>query len=90
MAEIYTTVEVDTEVDISVEEFYDACSTYEKKELIDLLKDDGYLNGGLIVDEDNTTYIDDEFGMYLSKISNNRIILTIDEEEIIKKIASRL
>jgi ribosomal protein S8 len=90
MPEFYQTVEVDAEVEVSVDEFYDACSSSEKEELVDLLKDDGYLKDEVITSEDIETYMYDEFNIALQKLSTNRLVLSIEEEEIIKKIASRL
>lgn len=90
MPEFYQTVEVDAEVEVSVDEFYDACSSSEKEELVDLLKDDGYLKDEVITSEDTDTYMYDEFNIALQKLSANRLVLSVEEEEIIKKIASRL
>jgi ribosomal protein S8 len=80
----------DAEIEVSVDEFYSECSSSEKEELVDLLKDDGYLKDEVITSEDTETYMYDEFNIALQKLSTNRLVLSVEEEEIIKKIASRL
>lgn len=81
--------DVEAEVEVDVDEFYLACSSSEKEELVDLLKDDGYLKNELITTESIETYKDDEFEIALRKLSTNRLVLSVEEEELIKKIASR-
>jgi ribosomal protein S8 len=84
------TIYQQAEIEVSIDEFYSECSSSEKEELIDYLKDDGYLKDEVIIDEDNSTYLENEFNIALQKLSANRLVLSIEEEEIIKKIASRL
>lgn len=81
--------DVEAEVEVDVDEFYLSCSSSEKEELVDLLKDDGYLKNELITTESIETYKDDEFEVALRKLSTNRLVLSVEEEELIKKIASR-
>ncbi len=77
------------ELEIEVDDFYSECSSSEKEELVDLLKDDGYLKDEVITTESTQTYMDDEFDIALSKLSANRLVLSVEEEELIKKIANR-
>jgi hypothetical protein len=79
----------EAEIELSVYEFYSDCSSSEIEELVDLLKDDGYLKDEVITSEDTDTYMYDEFNIALQKLSANRLVLSVEEEEIIKKIASR-
>lgn len=80
----------DAEIEVDVDDFYSQCSSSEKEELVDLLKDDGYLKDETIISESIETYKDVEFEIALSKLSANRLVLSVEEEELIKKIASRL
>lgn len=80
---------VDAEVEVEVDEFYSECSSYDKELLVDLLKDDGYLKDETIISESIETYKDEDFETALRKLSVNRLVLSVEEEELIKKIAKR-
>jgi len=80
----YTEVEVD--VKITPVEFVDHCSNKEIKELIDELRDAGYLDEDL---NPPSHPIADEFYKNISKIKQNRLALTAEEDEMLRKIASR-
>lgn len=82
MPYIYTEVEVD----IDVEDFLDSCSRREKEELVKKLKE-----GDLWEDtvSENASIMELEWNETLTKLSNARLQLTNEEEEIIKKIANR-
>jgi hypothetical protein len=82
MAYIYTEVEVD----INVEDFLDSCSRREQEKLIKKLKE-GDLWEHTMSGKQNL--IELEWSDILTKLSNYRLHLTIEEEEIIKKIANR-
>ena len=58
------------------------------KELIKVLNEEGYISTSPKVSEDNL--MDLEFKNALDKLYNKRVYLTLEEEEIIKKIANRL
>jgi hypothetical protein len=81
------------DLDISPSDFVDACSKREINELIEILKEDGYINGD---DDDESfmynheTHQDYFYTKALVKLSKSRFRLTNEEEEIIKKIADRL
>ena len=81
------------DLDISPSDFIDSCSKGEITELIEILKEGGYIN----YDDDdesfmstNETHQDYVYTKALVKLSKSRFRLTNEEEEIIKKIASRL
>lgn len=80
----YTEVEVD--IKITPEEFIAECSSREIEELIDELRNVGYLNEEL---DPPTHPIADEFYTNISKIKQNRLALTAEEDEMLRKIASR-
>jgi len=86
--------EFETYVDIDPSEFVSVCSESEIKELIECLVEDGYLKPTYYnvpnVPEDKQSLLDKIWGETLDKLSNNRLMLTTEEEEIITKIANRL
>jgi hypothetical protein len=74
------------DVDISVSEFLDSCSSIEKKELIKLLQVDNYY----FRDEDNENALEKEFNDEVIKLLGKRHSLTNEEEELILKITKKL
>ena len=74
---------VDVDIKITPEEFVDQCSEKEIEELIDELRSGGYL------EEDETHPIANEFYQNINKIKHNRLALTAEEDEILRKITSR-
>jgi len=75
----------ETWVDIDVDDFYRECSTREKKELAEMLIDDNYaspFNG--------TSIEDNDLSQSVVKILQFRMQLTVEEEELIKKIGNRV
>jgi hypothetical protein len=73
-------------IDIDVDEFIDSCSRKEINELIDYLVEDGYV---IKVTGTKQSVPEAEFNQLLDKLSQNRLCLTNEEEELLKKIASR-
>jgi hypothetical protein len=73
-------------IDIDVDEFIDSCSRKEINELIDYLVEDGYV---IKVTGIKQSVPEAEFNQLLDKLSQNRLCLTNEEEELLKKIASR-
>jgi hypothetical protein len=78
----------DVDVFVDVEEFYEACSEKEIEELIKLLCRDNYLEH-FHEDEDKDNMLDKEYHSALDKLYGNRVNLTLEEEETIRKIASK-
>ena len=81
------------DVDVSPDEFVYACSKREIKELIDTLIEENH-----IVKNDVVAYrtqrsgpnpLDIIFDNNLDAISRNRLYLTLEEEEMINKLAER-
>jgi len=78
------------DLDIDVEEFVDDCNSWEIKQLLSYLREQGHLNDNNIPAEDMNA-LDQEWAEVIDKISGNaRLRLTIEEEELIRKIANRL
>ena len=80
-----------TDFDISVDDFLEECDRREIEEVIDYLEEMGYLKnhkrseGGTPVG-----ILEEEFQERIQKLSESRHRLTLEEEEIIKKISDRL
>ena len=77
----------EAEVDIDVNEFMDACSRHEIEEVIDYLKETGYLSH--LKNDSNMSLNESEFENNLLAISGNYLNVTKEEEEVISKIAKR-
>lgn len=77
------------DVEVEVDEFVDNCSKREIEELVKYLHKEGHLNEDTIPAE-NMNLLDQEWAEVLDKLSGrNRLQLSNEEEEIIKKIANR-
>ena len=81
----YFTPEV--EVDIDIDDFYYAMTSKEKQKMCELLKDDDGIPE--LLDEMPNSVPEYEFNNIMSNISSNRLLLTSEEDELLKKIASR-
>jgi hypothetical protein len=79
----------DDEFEIDVDDFYSEMSSREKEEMYDLLKEDGYGSSFKLSDEKPASVPEWEFINIMSKITVNRLQLTSEEDEMLKKIASR-
>jgi hypothetical protein len=76
-------------VDIDPSDYVWECSKSEIKELIEVLNEKGYISTSSgVIGEDNL--MDLEYKNALDKLYSKRVYLTLEEEEIIKKIANRL
>lgn len=77
----------ETWVDIDVDDFYRECSTREKKELAEMLIDDNYASP---FNRLSDTIGEADLDQALAKILQFRLLLTVEEEELIKKIGNRV
>lgn len=77
-------------MDIGPDEFVSACNSYEIRELIEALVEDGHINNPHVKSKDKTSLNEGSFGECLDKLSANYLQLTLDEEEVIRNIAKRL
>jgi hypothetical protein len=68
------------EIEVDVDDFLSACSDSEIKELVQALKDDGYLDEG----DDN------DFDIAVRKLLGNSWRLSKEDEETILKIANKI
>ncbi len=83
------------DVDIDVDDFYDNCSSYEKKELISYLREDGLLPDAeekMVVG--NTAEVirnvhDVEWYELLQKLAPLRMQMSVEDIEAIKQIVKK-
>jgi hypothetical protein len=81
-------VEVDVDIEVDVEEFYNDCSDKEKEELAEYLIEDGFIPGhSNQVGEDNP--MDVTYKEALNKLYSRRIHLSLEEEQFIINLANR-
>jgi len=79
----------ETYVDIGPGEFIENCSRREIKELVDILIEEGHLNGLLVTSDRHHNLLDEEWMEIISKIMKSRLLLSDEEESLIKNIANR-
>lgn len=83
--------EFESYIDVDPSDFVYSCSKREIKELIECLVEDGHLSkSSLPMTEGQKNLLDIEWESYMSKLFENRLRLSKEEEEIIVQIASRL
>jgi hypothetical protein len=87
MATIYTTVDVD--VDIEIDEFVDSCSERELQMLVRYLQEVGYLDKSNIRDESKMTSNEIEFRDKMSLLSDKFYQMTIEEAELIENLYNK-
>jgi hypothetical protein len=87
MATIYTTVDVD--VDIEIDEFVDSCSERELQMLVRYLQEAGYLDKSNIRDESKMTSNEIEFRDKMSLLSDKFYQMTIEEAELIENLYNK-
>jgi hypothetical protein len=80
-------IETEAELDISVSDFYDELNHKEVKELINILIEEDYIKRNDVV-EDESIY-EWEFNKMIKKITDNRVMLTAEEDTLLKKISDR-
>jgi hypothetical protein len=82
-----------TEIDIDVDEFWDECSKSEKKELIDLLVEEGHVtrvpNSSINDEIQKPSLIEIEWNDMIDKLSLLRQRLSIEEEDTIKALVEK-
>ena len=81
MPEFYT--------NIDTEEFFDQCDRRDKKDLMQLLVDEGYYPGGLQGATSRDNLQDINYKNALDKLYSKRIYLTLKEEQFIINLANK-
>jgi hypothetical protein len=78
-----------TYVDIEPKEFVMNCSDGEIEELVDILIEEGYLDGMPVTSDRHHNLLDEEWAKMIHKLMKSRLLLSAEEEMIIKNIANR-
>lgn len=83
--------EFETYVDVSVDEFLSACSSREIEKLIDCLIEDGYLTSNAVKNQEPTllNIIEMEWEVVLDNLKQKRLMVSNEDEEIIKLISKK-
>jgi hypothetical protein len=81
--------EFETYIDIDPDEFIDNCSEREIGELIESLVEGGYLPKTVPTKPSEKSVLDLEWDEIMDKLIRNRIMLSNEEEEMIRTIAKR-
>lgn len=87
MATIYTTVDVD--VDIEIDEFVDSCSPRDMKSLINYLQSEGHLGKFNILDESKMTANEIEFRDKMSCLTQKYYQMSVEEIEFIETLYNK-
>lgn len=80
------------EVDIEVDDFLSNCSSWDRKEIINALVEDGYIKPAQLEEEDNTlkvSCVESTYQEALSKLMSKWNCLSKEDEETILKIANK-
>jgi len=77
------------EMDIDLDDFLWELSSSEKDELVDLLIEDGYAYKIVKNSADRQSLSEWEFSKVITKIADNRLRLTAEEDALLRKIANR-
>jgi succinate dehydrogenase flavin-adding protein (antitoxin of CptAB toxin-antitoxin module) len=80
-------VETEAELEISVSDFFNELNHKEVKELINILIEEDYIKRNDVVEEESI--YEWEFNKMIKKITDNRVMLTVEEENLLKKISDR-
>jgi hypothetical protein len=82
--------DVEMEIEIDPSDYLDACDKHEIDELIEELVERGFINNNDIIDQ-SVLLNDLDFVQNIMKLANpyNRMLLTVEEEQILEKMASR-
>lgn len=78
-----------TYVDIEPDEYVQNCSSQEIGYLVDILIEEGYLDGQPLILDRHHNLLDEEWMKIVSKLIKSRLLLSNDEEMIIKNITNR-
>lgn len=78
------------DVDVEVGEFLDACSKREIKTLIEYLIEDGHIGRDTqFVPNKNRNHFDDEWDSIIGNLRSKRLIISDEDEKLIREISKR-
>ena len=78
-----------TEIDIDPYEYVSECSKREIKELIECLIDEGHINSNSHPVDKNKSILDEEWDEVVGKILSSRLVMSPEDEQIIKLISKK-
>ena len=81
-----------SEIEVYVDEFWEACSRTEKDELIDLIEEEGFVKRISHVKEgkkENISFMEQDHINFCNIISNSYIRMSLEEIEMIKELAKK-
>jgi hypothetical protein len=81
-------VEVDVDLDVDVNDFLDDCSSEEIEQALTWLKDNDYLDGSFLL-TGRESINEQEYLKTLTKLKDNWLSLSKEEEDAILNIAKR-
>lgn len=80
--------QVYVDIDVSVSDFLDECSSFEIQEVVEWLRENGDLDEFVIIPKDSNPQ-DEIFNEGLKNLIDNRYLLSTEEEELIMNIAKK-
>ena len=75
-------------VDVDLDDVYSELTSSDKRELVELLTDDGYIDEP-VISQNSSSLQNEEFNEACLKLANSYYQLTQEEEEIIMKIVKK-
>jgi hypothetical protein len=76
--------------DVDVDDFLYECNDWDIKEIIQYLIENNHISEKQLgVEDGSLTFIEQEFNEMITKIADNRLRLTAEEDALLKKIADR-
>ena len=77
-------------IDVDIDDVLYNLSYREKQKLVEELYDDGFVQTQISTDDSNNNLLDVMWTESVTKLLNNRHMLTSEDEEIIKKISNKI
>jgi hypothetical protein len=78
-----------TYVEIEPDEFIQNCSNSEIEDLVDILIEEGYLDGIPVTSDRHHNLLDEEWINLVGKLIKSRLLLSNEDEELIRSIANK-
>jgi hypothetical protein len=82
-------VSVDVDVDIDIEEYVDACSEKEIKDLIKYLIDQEHLTNTSIVTPTKLTYEEEQFYKMLNKLALSYLSISPEDLDVLENLTNK-
>jgi hypothetical protein len=90
MPEFSDYVEVEAEIEVSVDDFLTACSPRELKELIIALVEDGHISSTSILASDTKMgWMEEDHRMFCDRIANSYHRMSNEELDLINKLGDK-